>query len=63
MGMNSTQTQSVIFEEHVVAIDFAGRLVGDSMDGIADPQTFSPAFAHGIDDAFGLALSNGDVLF
>jgi len=62
MGMNSTQTQSVIFEEHVVAIDFAGRLLGDSMDGIADPQTFTPAFAHGIEDAFGLALSNGDVL-
>jgi hypothetical protein len=51
-----------MFEELLVAIDFAGRLQGDDMDQNADPQTFSPAWANGVDEAFGLALSNGDQL-
>lgn len=56
------KTKSVIFEELIIAIDAAGALQGDDMDQNADPQTFSPAWAHGCETLHVLALSNGDAL-
>lgn len=56
------RTQSVVFEELIIAIDAAGLLQGDDMDQNADPQTFAPSWAHGVETAAVLALSNGDQL-
>jgi hypothetical protein len=56
------RTQSVIFEELIVAIDAAGKLQGDDMEQGANPKTFSPAWAQGIEQMHVLAMSNGDQL-
>lgn len=56
------QTQSVVFEELLVAIDAAGQLQGDDMDQGANPQTFAPDWANGVEKVAVLALGNGDQL-
>jgi hypothetical protein len=57
-----SQEQSVVFEELIVAIDFAGRLQGDDMEQNANPQTNTPAWAHGVEKAAVIAMSCGDQL-
>lgn len=56
------RTQSVVFEELITAIDVAGKLQGDDMEQNANPQTFAPGWAHGVEKVAVLALSNGDQL-
>lgn len=57
-----SQTQSVAFEELLIAIDAAGALGGDDMEANADPINVSPPWAHGIEQMAVSAMSNGDQL-
>lgn len=56
------RSQSVVFEELITAIDFAGRLQGDNLEQGSNPQTRSPGWAHGVDIVAVLAMGNGDQL-
>jgi len=49
-------------EEIIVDIDFAGRLVADSMIGGADVQLFAPSWAHSVEEIAPSAQCNGDAL-
>lgn len=56
------RNQSVSFEELIVVIDTAGRLQGDNMRGIANPQTTTPGWAHGIEQVIVCFTSPLDAL-
>jgi len=61
-GKPPTRTKSIMYEEHVIAIDAAGILGGDDMLANPDPNPTVPAWARGVEEVAVLALSNGDVL-
>jgi hypothetical protein len=52
----------VCFEELLIAIDVAGRLQGDDMQGNANPQKFAPKWANSIEEISVVCASNIDAL-
>lgn len=56
------RTKAVTFEEILTDIDLAGRLQGDNMEGGANPITFAPSWAQGVERMIVSAVSNGDAL-
>lgn len=56
------RTQSVVFEELITVYQAAGIAQGDNMEGDANPKTFAPSWAKGVEVVVAGFASNGDAL-